>query len=115
MPRRWSFRIGSAPPLRTCVDCGALSTEGRCPTCRQKHEQARGSAHRRGYDAEWRKLAKLAVEIHVAHFGWVCPGYGVEPHPAKDLTGDHLRRPALTLDDVAVLCRGCQNRKGAAR
>lgn len=40
-------------PMRPCLDCGALSQDSRCPTCKgqaqQRRDAARGSSARRGY------------------------------------------------------------------
>jgi 5-methylcytosine-specific restriction protein A len=57
------------------------------------------------------------VREHRAHHGDWCPGYGVPPHQAADLTADDLvpvaasGRPSAVL---VVLCRSCNSRKGTA-
>lgn len=57
---------------------------------------------------------------HIARFGLVCEGYEVPEHPVdspSDLTLDHALPVALGGGDDpvpgAVLCRGCNARKGA--
>ena len=67
-------------------------------------------------DAAYRRAA---VAAHVAEHGHVCPGWGRPPHDALDLTADHVTArsnpagPGET-GDLAVLCRSCNARKGAA-
>ena len=102
---------------RPCIEPGCPNlTEGtRCAAHARARDRARGSSAQRGYDSAWRALRAKAIRIWVRERGWVCPGWGIPPHPARDLTGDHLRWPARTLADVQVLCVGCNNRKGAIR
>lgn len=96
--------------LKACADCGELSTSTRCP----EHTDAKASAHRRGYDAAWRRLSERARKLSP-----LCEDCGT----TTDLTVDHspeawarkARGLPIRLQDVAVLCRSCNSRKGAAR
>lgn len=81
-------------------------------------ERRRGTAAQRGLGASWQRLRGIAVDRHVRQFGWMCPGYGVEAHPSRDLTGDHVLARAhggvaRSLADIRVLCRSCNSRRGA--
>lgn len=92
--------------VRPCLTCGALSRGSRCPTHTAANQRAtdarRGTATQRGYDSAWRRLVAEAIRLHP----W-CSDCGT----TKDLTGDHLRWPALTLADVQVVCRPCNSRR----
>jgi 5-methylcytosine-specific restriction protein A len=67
-----------------------------------------------GYDTSWRKLSERARRIQP----W-CSDCGTD----RDLTGDHSaeawRRKAegkpIRLQDVDVLCRGCNTKRGKQR
>lgn len=49
--------------LRPCVaGCGTLVTTGACPSCARKTEQARGSAHQRGYTVTWNRFRAYVVQ-----------------------------------------------------
>lgn len=100
--------------LRPCLDCGALTSKSRCPTCQRPRDRARdarrGSRHERGYDNEWVALVAEAVKRHP----W-CTDCGTTGCRDNPLTGDHLRWPALTCADVEVVCRRCNSRRGPLR
>jgi 5-methylcytosine-specific restriction enzyme A len=97
--------------MRLCLDCGVDtgSNRPRCLDCQR--------AHQRHYDRTWRKVARAAIEAHVATNGLVCPGWGVHPHQVRrtQLTADHVRPLSAggTGDaaNVAVLCRSCNSAK----
>ena len=91
-------------PRRQCLECGRVSDDARCPAHRLPDR--RPSASKRGYDAAWRKLSTLARSLHP----W-CSDCGA----TSDLTADHLRWPAKSLDDVEVVCRACNSRRGPRR
>lgn len=101
--------------LKACVECGEPAEGSRCP----KHPYERRkytdeTAAERGYDGAWRKLSARARRLQP----W-CSDCGT----SEDLTGDHSpeawRRKAagkgIRLEDIDVVCRGCNNRRGAAR
>lgn len=49
--------------------------------------------------------------------GWNCPGWKRAPHPATDLTADHLDPPGLggpETGPLGVLCRSCNSAKQAS-
>lgn len=104
--------------LKTCLECGELSEQSRCPKHRTEYNRERGSAAARGYDAKWRKMRKAAVVAHIQRFGEVCPGWKRDPHtaPKATLEGDH--RVSLAMggknepSNIDVLCRSCNARKG---
>lgn len=91
-------------PQRQCLQCGRVSDQSRCD--RHRLPDRRPSPAARGYDAAWRKLSKAARSAQP----W-CTDCGT----TADLTADHLRWPALSLDDVEVVCRSCNSRRGAVR
>lgn len=108
---------------RPCLDCGTLTRNAsRCDehqaAWQRRRDQQRGSASQRGYDSAWRKVARAAVDSHRQQYGDWCPGWGVQPHHATDLTADHItplahggtNEPA----NAAVLCRPCNSRKHAS-
>lgn len=46
--------------LRPCLGlCGARVARGFCPACSKRQQQKRGSAHARGYTAQWQKFTVL--------------------------------------------------------
>lgn len=91
-------------PKRQCIECGRISDASRCE--RHRLPDRRPSPAARGYDSQWRKLSTLARSIQP----W-CSDCGA----TTDLTADHLRWPARSLDDVDVVCRACNSRRGPAR
>lgn len=106
---------------RPCLNCSRLTRNpSRCDPCQAawqaRTDQLRGSATQRGYDAQWQRIARRAVATHKAQHGDWCPGWQVPAHPATDLTADHTvplsRGGGSTSDNVSVLCRGCNSRKG---
>ena len=73
----------------------------------------------RGRGHAWRVIREAAIAEHVRRFGMFCPGVGRPGHMAEELTVDHDRPIALgglsTRANLgAVLCRGCNARKGAS-
>lgn len=103
-------------PERLCIGCKSrhipVGKQQRCPDCARAYERAkrerRGTRQQRGYGKAWYELARQAVAAQ--------PWYSY-CSATDDLTVDH-RDPAargrtgLTLNDVQVLCRGCNARKG---
>lgn len=104
------------PLLKPCVDCGELSQSRRCPEHTPSppdHHAGRSSAAR-GYDYRWQKLSERARKLQP-----FCLDCGT----TEDLTTDHTpeawkRKAAgkvVRLQDVAVVCRSCNSKRGAAR
>lgn len=92
---------------KRCADCPRLTNNTRCRICQRAHDSAR-NARRPQYGPEWRQQRAALVRAWIDQHGLWCPGYGRDPHPAADLTGDHHA------DGTAnVLCRACNSRRGA--
>lgn len=107
-------------PNRPCLDCGRLTgNRSRCDehqaAWQARHDQLRGSASQRGYGTAWRRTATQVIAQHRTEHGDWCPGWGVMPHHATDLTVDHrVPKSQGGTDDhsnLAVLCRSCNSRK----
>lgn len=110
-------------PKKFCLGCGELTTNGsRCPPCQTKLnkeiETRRGSRHQRGYGSQWAAISKKALADHRAKHGNTCPGWQRPPHPATDLTTDHILPKALGGTDhpqnLQILCRPCNSAKAKA-
>ena len=104
-------------PLRPCTECGEPHDgAGRCLPCRRATDASypRASATRRGYNAAWDRLSRRARQLQR-----FCTDCGA----TTDLTTDHspeawervARGLAVRLQDVEVVCRGCNARRGRAR
>jgi 5-methylcytosine-specific restriction protein A len=125
-PGRWSGSSGLgspylANPLHTinestlskpCLDCGVISPKTRCPECTVVYDarvnHRRGSSTDRGYDAAWQRLSRRARRMQP-----YCTDCG--DTTIQNLTGDHLRWPAMSLADVDVVCLVCNIKRGARR
>ena len=96
--------------MRPCLDCGEPTIAARCTSCEARRQTRidteRGTPTERGYDSRWQKLSRAARRLQP----W-CTDCGT----SDDLTTDHLRWPARTLDDVDVVCRPCNSRRGPVR
>ncbi len=96
------------PVLRPCLDCGRLTRGTRCAEHVKARERRRGTPTQRGYDATWRRLRGSAIAYHP----W-CERCGA----TTDLTGDHIvplvRGGMNSPDNIRVLCRSCNSRRGA--
>jgi len=102
--------------LRSCLDCGSLSTESRCAEHRptQVATRARETPEERGYDAAWRRLSKRARQRQ-----GFCNRCSSTKHLSTDHTPEAWWRKAnglpITLRHVQVLCAGCQVELGSSR
>jgi 5-methylcytosine-specific restriction protein A len=104
--------------LRPCIDCGALAPRTRCPPCATPVERARNQAKQtrrpERSNAERQRRAQ-AVAAHRATYGDWCPGWQRPPHPAADLTADHIvgviGSGGAEDGPLQVLCRPCNSRK----
>lgn len=102
--------------LKPCLECGELTETPRCeehtpkPVSRPKAV----STTERGYGWRWQKLSEKARRMSP-----FCETCGA----TEDLTTDHTPEAwkrhnegkAIRLQDVSVLCRSCNSRKGRAR
>ena len=102
--------------ITACLGCGTQTRHGwYCARCAPAVEKRR---HNRAYDSgEWRQRRAEAIGAHVARYGWVCLGDEVHgPHETQDLTADHpvaLANLGTHDQDLAVMCRSANSRKGA--
>lgn len=109
--------------VKPCLDCGRNTTNGsRCKECEQAREARRRAAYERrnprpspsarGYTRQWRAQVKAAIARQP--FCSVC---GHPGSPDNPLTGDHVTPRAQggagSGDNIQVLCRRCNSRKGA--
>ncbi len=98
-----------SPLAFLCPACGVLvSKQGRCATCRRTDDRRRGTRTERGLDNRWLRLRDEAIRSHP-----YCSACG----STEDLTGDHIVPRskggiAMTVEDVRVLCRSCNSKKG---
>lgn len=103
--------------VRLCPACGRTlpavpHTKGKCGDCRREYDRKRGKTRARGYDAEHKRLAKLAIAQHP---------YCLDCSTTTDLCADHIipssRGGLNVLSNYAVRCRSCntarRNRDGA--
>lgn len=118
-------------PRKPCLDCGTLYSDGvdgrrgRCLNHARDHDRAREatrpSPQQRGYGEAWRNIRDPIIQTWREQHGDVCPGWGVPAHdvtPPNLLTGDHLvpkdQGGGDEPDNVIVLCKRCQGRKGTS-
>jgi 5-methylcytosine-specific restriction protein A len=82
---------------------------GRCPECKREREHSRGTRQQRGYTDHWLRLVQLAIRTQPYCSNPDC-------RSTEDLTGDHIVPLSMggtnTLENVQVLCRSCNSRKG---
>ena len=115
----------AAPRACGYQGCGGIT--GQCPThdalraaAKQRHRAGRPTTAQRGYDSAWRTLVAQAKAAQRREYGYVwCVDCGITEEQGKaqgnPITGDHLRWPALTVEDVAIRCRVCNSRRGPMR
>jgi DNA-directed RNA polymerase subunit RPC12/RpoP len=90
--------------VRACLECGRPIHSGmRCDEC--------GKTNARGYDAAWKHLVAAAIAAQP----WCTDCSQEAGDPDNPLSGDHLRWPATSLDDIDVVCRRCNSRRGPRR
>ena len=99
---------------RLCAGgCGRVTDKRRCPACARHYEAQRGPRRMTGrYDTAYRKLRAQALREHP----W-CVVCRAPDSPDNPLTADHIVPLALggrnVRDNVQVMCRACNSRKGA--
>lgn len=104
---------------KPCLQCGVPSNTSTCPACfeklptRPRNESAlKPSASQRGYDGQWRKVARAVLERD----RWACQICGVQL-VGKNATVDHMIplsiAPHLRLDmtNLRAACRSCNSRR----
>lgn len=91
------------PVRRICLACGQPQGTNNCN-------------HIRTYPHKVREQMRATVKQWKQQHGDYCPGYGMPPHRASDLTADHVipwsLNPTPTNTKLTVLCRACNGRKG---
>jgi 5-methylcytosine-specific restriction enzyme A len=104
--------------VKLCAEayCPQPTTRTRCAEHERQAERVKAARRptMRTY-AETKRRAE-AVAVHVAAYGWWCPGWGDQPpHPSRDLTADHAVAVAAGGPEdgpLRVLCRPCNSRRG---
>jgi 5-methylcytosine-specific restriction endonuclease McrA len=102
--------------MRLCSVCGIQipaypHTRGPCQNCKRERDRRRGKTRARGYDAEHKRLSKLAIAAHP---------FCADCNATEDLVGDHIiprsKGGLNVLSNYAVRCRSCntarRNREG---
>ena len=103
-------------PLSVCLGCGEPTEGTRCGPCAYDHEQdtERPTREQRGYDKAWRRLSERARKLQP-----FCEDCGATENLTTDHSPEAWRRRArglaVRLQDVAVVCGPCNNRRGRAR
>ncbi|MGG5172681.1 hypothetical protein ACQR35_10950 [Pseudarthrobacter sp. J1738] len=105
--------------LKVCSECGAVTDQALCIDHRRKpapspSHQLKGSSTARGYDYTWSKLSKRARQLQP---------FCLDCGSTSDLTADHseeawarkARGQVIRLEDITVVCRPCNSKRGAAR
>jgi 5-methylcytosine-specific restriction protein A len=94
--------------MKPCLDCGVPASGSRCRRHQREYERRRGTPAERGYDETWRLNVRVAITAQP--FCSSC-------RSTTDLTGDHIvplsRGGTNRADNIRVLCRSCNSRKGA--
>jgi 5-methylcytosine-specific restriction protein A len=105
--------------MKLCTVCGVVTSQ-RGSRCTTHARQSNRSRHNALYDTRaWQSLSVRVIARHRGQYGNWCPGYGRDPHPASNLTADHIVPLAaggapLDIGNLAVLCRSCNSTKGAS-
>ena len=104
--------------MKLCTVCGVVTSRpgSRCTVHARLSNRSRHNAlySTRG----WQRLSARVLRAWRGQHGNWCPGYQRKPHPASDLTVDHVVPLAaggapLDIGNCAVLCRSCNSTKGA--
>lgn len=102
--------------LKPCQKCGEPTDSTRCDehTTRPEPIVERASARARGYTTSWDKLSKRARRLQP----W-CSDCGSTEKLSVDHSEEAWRRHdaglPIRLQDTAVVCLACNNRRGPAR
>lgn len=97
--------------MKPCLECGTPTADTRCPDHTIHPAKDRQT---RGYDWAWQQLSARARKLQP----W-CTDCGTTDNLTADHTPQAWRRKAagkpIRLQDIDVVCIGCNNRRGAAR
>ena len=105
--------------MKLCTVCGIVTSRPGS-RCTIHARQSNRSRHNALYNTRaWQRLSARVIARHRGQYGNWCPGYERDPHPAIDLTADHVVPLAagdapLDPGNLAVLCRSCNSTKGAS-
>jgi 5-methylcytosine-specific restriction protein A len=105
--------------VKLCTVC-CVVTSRAASRCTEHARQSNRSRHNALYSTRaWQRLSARVIARHRGQYGNWCPGYGRDPHPAIDLTADHIVPLAaggapLDIANCAVLCRSRNSTKGAS-
>jgi hypothetical protein len=93
--------------VKPCLTCGAPSKGTRCPSCQGQLDRGRNQ-RRVQYHGDWTRRSATVRAKWVSEHGWVCQGWGRQPHgvPEGGLHLDHTTG--------RVLCPTCNNHAGPA-
>ena len=105
--------------MKLCTVCGVVTSRpgSRCTTHARQSSRSR---HNALYSTrEWQHLSARGLRAWRGLHGNWCPAYQRDPHPASDLTVDHVVPLAgggalRDIANCAVLCRSCNSTKGAS-
>lgn len=103
--------------MKLCTVCGVVTSRSGS-RCLIHARLSTRSRHNALYDTRaWQRLSARVIARHRDQYGNHCPGYGRDPHPASDLTADHIVPLAaggapLDIGNLAELCRSCNSTKG---
>jgi 5-methylcytosine-specific restriction protein A len=109
--------------MRPCLGvdghaCGRLTASGsRCVDCQRTYDRTtlRGKRLRRPRVSKAEEHRRVrVVATWRRDYGDVCPGWHRPPHPATDLTADHLLpvgAGGMEAGPLGVLCRVCNGAK----
>lgn len=106
--------VGSPP--RICPGC-RQRVVGVCERCERPVQRRESRAKQTGYGRNERRRRADTVRVHVEQYGWVCPGWQRDSHPADDLTADHIQPTARGGESggpLRVLCRPCNSARQAS-
>ncbi len=98
--------------LRPCLTCGEPTGSTRC--AEHTPTRNRATAEARGYDTAWRNLSRRARKLQP-----FCTDCGSTESLSLDHSEEAWARKAagkvIRLQDVTVLCGGCNTRRGSSR
>jgi 5-methylcytosine-specific restriction protein A len=105
--------------VKLCTVCGVLTSRAgsRCTAHAQQSNRSRHNAL--DGTRAWQRLSARVLRAWRGDHGDWCPGYKRDPHPARDLTVDHVVPLAAggapcDIANTAVLCCSCNSTKGAS-